>query len=542
MKDTCPPQTSPPTSSTSEQSEQTATSEQDQYGNAFVMEQTACSSADPSEGTFFDRLVAGTTIKTAFPFNAAFPVLGNNVTLETEVEAGLNPGTLKAKKFKLTVGATKQAIDDKRSKEQKEIDEASPRGAELATHDVPLANFVVEMSNEEEFSLDKLGVDIPGLGNAAISDQGVKGGISQAFGPVSVGLDFDGTKDPWKTSLDLGFDAFEVLFGGGLRKAKETAKEQNIDFALGANFKTKLDLLDGGSLDMRIENIKAELEASVGTLVPGEATGCGEFGAKAGVKVGMETDYAEGTAEDPWSKTTGTASTSLTVTLFGQNFGVDLSGERSASGTYLEASQAQKRLNEIALEAAYGQTFKDITSTKGIDQRRIVRSLMSDLKTSYEAADEQLKSATGVSPMSDYGYGPATEIYSENSRENRFMVVDWHDQVRAVIARNERAKMIHEWLVYKGGGTATGEYASSGWSGAVTLSMTSDTDFEGDYGSDGTLLGTINGQTMTGVWSESGGTRQGAFTLQIQEDGDRLYGNYEVDDEPREWIMERKSG
>lgn len=541
MKDTCSPQQSTAPSTSQEAPAQSGpASDQDLYGNAAVQEQLGCQSAPEGEGTFFDRLMDGTAIKTSFPFNAAFPVMGHDVALETEIEAGVNPGTLKANAFKLTVKTQKDVVKDERDKYKKLIhEEEKLQGVPLEVKQADLADFVIEFSNEEEFSLDSLGLNIAGLGQMAVNDQGVKGSVSAGFGPVSAGLAFDGTKDPWKTSLTLGFDAFDVLFGGALEKAKKAAEKQNIDFDLGAKFDAQLDLLDNATPAVRIENLKAQFDAAIGTKVSGDETGCGDFGAKAGVSLGMETDYAEGTAEDPWSKTTGKASATLTVTLFGQTFGVNMSAEDSSSGTYLEAHEAQQRLNEVALEAAYGKVCDDIASTNEADKAQVVKTLMNYLAVSYKAADVQLKAATGVSPMADYGYGPAEEIYYYNAGARKYQVSGWSEQLRAVIGRNTQAKMLHEWLVFESSAALGGEYVTSGaWEGGIDVVVDASGNFEAFHEDGSTMLGTVNGSKVTGQWFE--GSDQGPFTLQIQEDGERLWGNYTQDGGRYEFALDRR--
>lgn len=519
MKDTAPPTQSVPSPTTEQQSSGPVTDDQELIGNAAVQEQMNASSAD--EPTWFDKLKSGQNMTTTMPFNSKFSVMESDVVLETVVSVGANPGTLKMDSFKLKVGETKEDIED----------------GEKVEND--LIGFEVEITNGDELQLDKMGVSLMGLFDAGFEEGGDKGTTRLGNDKLGAGFTWDGSKEPSQYLLNLDFDVFQVLFGAGLEAAQKEAGEVGLDFDLGATFSSDLQITDDPGL--RLEHMKGDFNASVGAKATDKETGVGEFGAHAGVAVSMETDYAEGTAEDPWSKTTGKASASFNVTLFGQTFGFDAAIEDSAQGTFWEQVAAQERMNEVALEAAYSQVVRDINDIGTADRGDAVDAIMGYLTTGYTEACTQIEKTTGVNPMKNYGLGPPTKLYSQFNGQGAWRIEDWHDLLRAVTGRSERAKMIHEWIIYQGHDSLSvgGDYtASGGWSGPMTVSEIIDgsVDFEFDGG---TMMGTIKEQIITGKWFDNSGD-EGDFTLQVQEKGDRMWGHWTGDGEIFEWALDRK--
>ena len=101
---------------------------------------------------------------------------------------------------------------------------------------------------------------------------------------------------------------------------------------------------------------------------------------------------------------------------------------------------------------------------------------------------------------------------------------------------------LHEAITWTGGFEVDGDYIAEGaWSGDVFLGVSGETligDYEGELGS-GSLQGSVKGQVITGTWYGNDGS-QGSFALQIQDEGNHLFGRWDMDDDNwRDWSLKR---
>lgn len=159
------------------------------------------------------------------------------------------------------------------------------------------------------------------------------------------------------------------------------------------------------------------------------------------------------------------------------------------------------------------------------------------IQSTWTEAVSIIQNATGVNI--DAVRGVSLNIYKDHN--GVYSLANEAAIINGVITGSERAKMVHEAIIFKNVNQLNGQYQaiSGNWKEIVTISQNGNR-IEGFY-DDGEFAGDLSGQIINGQWSDQGGAGgYGDFVLQVQENDNRLYGYYrDENDDQMDWVMDK---
>jgi hypothetical protein len=392
----------------------------------------------------------------------------------------------------------------------------------------------IKISNKGDgFNLENIGFT---LGIFSLNINPDKPSI--AFNGLGIGIEaiFDHTND--KVVLKPSLDVLGVLFGDQLEK--EVEKWQK---SLGENIKAKVtatlpfeatyEIPLKLPLSYRLEN--ANFKPKFGIEIMADVGG--GIGVDVGASASIESDYAEGKEGDEFTTTTGNIEAHLKVIIFGQKFGPETQAEVKQTGTLWESVEMQKDLLVLCAEEAYKRVANTYSSDNSVNNSYLAKLFNETVQGTWTEAVSIIQNATGVNI--DAVRGVSLNIYKDHN--GVYSLANEAAIINGVIAGSERAKMVHEAIVFKNVNQLNGQYqsVSGNWKEIITISQNGNR-IEGFY-DDGEFAGDLSGQIISGRWSDQGGAGgYGDFVLQVQENDNRLYGYYSDENgDQMDWVMDK---
>ena len=360
-------------------------------------------------------------------------------------------------------------------------------------------------------------------------------------GSVAIGTTPLGGQLRWvnqKVFVSFYFDVLHVLFPPIGEWIGELKKNKVVDdLKITSKFDTEIEVTSSP----RFERQKAE-------FVVGVAKTVGEHGSEwgGGIELGtsMETDHASGEGDDHFTKTTGIAYVTIKIVVHGHAISKEFPLKKDATGTYVELFDTERQICAAVLEQSYEQLYEE-AKTGSMSEAELVSKLESGFREGYRKAIDEME---GKHPV-DFGpyerpHGDVYGIYSEGSNQNRVykLAGSYDKEVSALIQSNRIVKMVHECITWNGQYAIEGVYSSD--FGDVHLTTKNGMVY-GKYSSNG-VTGEVEGKiTNNGIQGEWGQDNQlfGTMTWQIQDNGQRLDGEYESLDGSAmrgPWTLQRK--
>jgi hypothetical protein len=286
-------------------------------------------------------------------------------------------------------------------------------------------------------------------------------------------------------------------------------------------------------LSMRIDKMNFNPEFSF-KIITNAANG---FGVDVGASASIESDYADGSDGDEFSTTTGTVKTHMKVIVFGEEIGVETEATSTHKGTLWESVEMQKKLLGICAKEAYKRVHSQFAGNDSANSSSLATLFNSTLESTWKEGVSKVNEEQHVNI--DAVRAVSLNIYQGNA--NEFHIENEADIINKVIQEDETSKMIHEAIVFSSVDEISGQYeAKSGnWNRIISLTKNGN-NITGEY-EGGSLSGNLNNQIITGLWyeeGESGGN--GDFVLQVQENGNRLYGKWiDENKQQMDWVLEK---
>ncbi len=348
-----------------------------------------------------------------------------------------------------------------------------------------------------------------------------KGELSASYSKGAFGLGVSYSTE--KVTITSSMDVIAALFGA--KAIEDKVKEWTESLGEGINATVTAQLPFEASLviplkkPLSLQMDKVSFKPNFGIKMDA----LGAVGFDAGASASIESDYATGEPGDEFSTTTGKTEAHIKVIILGQEFGPESETETTQKGTLWESVEMQKKLLALCAEKAYLSVHDKQIGNDSADKSTLVNDFESSLQTNWKEGVRVIMAEKGVNI--DAVRAVNLDIYYVNA--NVCYVQNESDIINKVIAANNKAKIVHEAIVFNGLGDLSGQYQakSGGWNTVITLKKEGNV-ITGVY-ENGQFSGEISGQIIKGDWMQDNGNGgYGEFVLQVQENGKRLSGNW----------------
>jgi hypothetical protein len=382
--------------------------------------------------------------------------------------------------------------------------------------------------------LNSLGVSIGNLAMNLNTEEGKEEFSAEySLNGVGIGLALDKENLAIKPKMDV----MALLFGPQIEAA---VKKWSEELGEGIEASVKASLPFEGTfliplqqpLSMRVDKMNFNPEFSF-KIITNAANG---IGVDVGASASIESDYADGSDGDEFSTTTGTVKTHMKVIVFGEEIGLETEATSTQKGTYLEIHEMRNKLLGICAKEAYKRVQSQFAGNDSADSESLATLFNSTVESTWNEGVSLIKVKSDVN-VEELNFDNSLEYVNKGG----YRIEKNVDIINKVIQKDETSKMVHEAIVFTNIDEISGQYeAKSGnWNTIISLSKNGNV-INGEYDG-GSLSGNLNNQIITGLWyeeGESGGN--GDFVLQVQEKGNRLYGEWiDENNQKMDWVLEK---